>query len=80
VASFSLSITLILWARHLGKSARLFMALTVLLAPWVVVLFGYLVVGTMSHDPSGIVMLTPLPASVLATILVVMSIAAKGNP
>ena len=69
---------LIGWAAQPGPRRRGLTAGLVLIAPWIVLLFGAPIGGTNIHGPAALVMLLIFPATILALVLAIMA-GAKRN-
>jgi hypothetical protein len=61
------------WARHLGRSGRASMGWLVFAVPWAFLFCGYLVDGLNVHGSAALVLLSGIPATILATVLWIMA-------
>jgi hypothetical protein len=65
-------IGLIGWCRRLARERRVLMALSVFIAPWIVLLLSYLTVGVHLHGSAAPVIMLIFPATILAVILLIV--------
>lgn len=77
VAAVCACIGVIGWARHLGRGARVSLAIAVLVWPWTILLIGYPLAGTNIHGPAAPVLILIWPASILSLVLFIMAGVAK---
>jgi hypothetical protein len=72
-AALCFCISVIAWAKHVGRQGRVSLALAVLLWPWAVLLIGYPFGGTNIHGPAAPVMVMIWPTSILSLVLFIMA-------
>jgi hypothetical protein len=70
-------ISLIGWAKHLGRRGRTRLALCVLLWPWAMCLIGYPIEGINPHGAAAPLLISIVPVSILSMIFFAMAAAAK---